>query len=86
MEDKVKEVLVYAEEGVITAEIFPNSDAFAGASDEDIAASMRELINRINKSLPSAKTIRKIRIRKTGFDKTTSKKIRRNQTEKGETI
>lgn len=86
MEDKVKEVLVYAEEGVITAEIFPNSDAFPGVSDEDIAASMRELINKINENLPSAKTIRRIRLRKTEFDKTTSKKIRRNQTEQGEAI
>ena len=86
MEDKVKEVLVYAEESVITAEIFPNSDAFAGASEEEIANALRELINKINKNLPSAKTIRKIRLRKSEFDKTTSKKIRRNQTEQGETI
>lgn len=86
MEDKVKEVLVYAEEGVITVEIFPNSDAFAGASEEEIANALRELINNINENLPSAKTIRKIRLRKSEFDKTTSKKIRRNQTEQGETI
>ena len=86
MEDKVKEVLVYAEEGVITAEIFPNADVFAGSSDEEIANATRELINRINENLPSAKTIRKIRVRKSEFDKTTSKKIRRNQAEKGEII
>ncbi len=86
MVDKVKEVLVYAEEGVITAEIFPNYDIFANAAEEEIAASLNELIKNINEALPSAKTIRRVRMRKNEFDKTTSKKIRRNQAEKGEII
>ena len=84
--DKVKEVLVYAEEGVITAEIFPNYDIFANAAEAEIAASINELIKNINDSLPSAKTIRRVRLRKNEFDITTSKKIRRNQAEKGEII
>ncbi|MGN0596953.1 MAG: AMP-binding protein [Ruminiclostridium sp.] len=86
MVDKVKEVLVYAEDGVITAEIFPNYDIFADASAEEIGAAINELIKNINETLPSSKTIRRIRLRKSEFEKTTSKKIRRNQTEKGEII
>lgn len=86
MVDKVKEELVYAEEGIITAEIFPNYDIFANASEEEIKASLNGLIKNINETLPSAKTIRRVRMRKNEFDKTTSKKIRRNQAEQGEII
>lgn len=64
MVDKVKKVLVYAEEGIITAEIFPNYDIFANASEEEIKASLNGLIKNINETLPSAKTIRRVRMRK----------------------
>ncbi len=82
MVDIAKELLVYAEDGVITLEVFPNSDICADI--DEAAAKLHAIIDEINTTLPSAKTIRKLRVRDVEFDKTTSKKIRRNQPLKGE--
>ncbi len=82
----VAEVLVYAEDGVITAEIFPSAEYCKDMSDEDVKAEIKSLIDGINKTVTSSKTIRKIRMRDIEFDKTTSKKIRRNQPVKGNAI
>ncbi len=84
--DMVTEVLVYDEESVITAEVFPNSDECADMSKEAIAEKLTEIIKHINSTLPSAKTIRRLRIRDCEFDKTTSKKIKRNQSIKGDAV
>lgn len=80
--DWISEILVYAEDGQITAEIYPNQE-FSG----DVPALFKEKVAQINKTVSSAKAIRKLRIRDTEFEKTTSKKIKRNQTgEKGAEI
>lgn len=84
--DLAAEVLVYAEDGVITAEIFPNAELSAGRSREELASEFNETIRNINSGLPSAKTIRRLRIRDTEFEKTTSKKIKRQQSVKGEQV
>lgn len=84
--DMVAEVMVYAEEGFITAEIFPSAEYFAGKTSDEINAEISELIKVINTTVTSAKTIRKIRIRNEEFDKTTSKKIKRQQTKQGDLI
>lgn len=84
--DIITEVLVYAEDGMITAEIYPNHDYCAEMSRDDIAAQLTELIKQINTTLTSSKTIRRIRVRDVEFDKTTSKKIKRAQSIKGELI
>lgn len=76
------EILVYGEDGVITAEIFPNKDVCADI--DEAAAKLHEIIDNINKTLPSAKTIRKLRLRNKEFDKTPSRKIKRQQSEQGE--
>ncbi len=81
MIDIIKELLIYAEDGVITAEVFPNSDICADI--DEAAAQLHTIINDINKTMPSAKNIHRLRVRTVEFDKTTSKKIRRNQPEKG---
>lgn len=80
------EVLIYAEDGVITAEIFPNPEAGKTMSRADILQKLNEEIREINAALTSAKTIRKLRIRDTEFEKTTSKKIKRQQQVKGELV
>lgn len=82
--DIAAEVLVYAEDGFITAEIFPNAEACAEMSSEEIGEAFKKIITDINKTLTSAKMIRRLRIRDKEFEKTTSKKIRREQLEKGE--
>ncbi|MGN0666665.1 MAG: AMP-binding protein [Huintestinicola sp.] len=80
--DWISEILVYAENGQITAEIFPNPE-FKG----DVAALFKEKTAQVNKTVSSAKAIRKLRIRNIEFEKTTSKKIKRQQTgEKGAEI
>lgn len=71
----VSEILVYDDNGVITAEIFPDPE-FKG----DVETSFREHAKNINRTLSSAKSVRKLRIRDCEFEKTTSKKIKRNQT------
>lgn len=84
--DFISEVLVYSEDGVITAEIFPNADYCKDMTAEEIAVLFREKVKMINKTLISSKTIHGLRIRSVEFEKTTSKKIRRNQPIKGNRI
>ncbi|MGN0613342.1 MAG: AMP-binding protein, partial [Porcipelethomonas sp.] len=79
--DWIAEILVYAENGQITAEIFPDQ-TFEG----DIPKLFREKTDAVNKTVSPAKAIRKLRIRNTEFDKTTSKKIKREQSIKGDEI
>lgn len=80
------EVLVYAEESIITAEIFPNPEESAGLSSEELNKTFHEIVDKINQTLPSSKTIRRLRIRDREFDKTTSKKIKRAQSFQGELV
>ncbi|MGN1412477.1 MAG: AMP-binding protein [Oscillospiraceae bacterium] len=75
----VKEVLVYAKDYVVTAEIFPNLEYAKDNNIIDIQAQLQSDIDNINLTLPSAKTIRKLIIRNVEFEKTTSKKIKRSQ-------
>lgn len=84
--DIIGDVLVYAEEGVITAEIYPNADYCKDMDKAAVAQALNDLIKEINTTVTSAKTIRRIRLRDVEFDKTTSKKIKRQQPLKGEII
>lgn len=82
--DFISEILVYSDENIICAEIFPNKELYP---DDNIVAKMfRETVDAINKTVPTSKAIRRIRIRENGFDRTSSKKILRNQSEKGRII
>ena len=81
--DMVAEVLVYAEEGFITAEIVPNPEYFKDKTAEMVAEELKALIKEINTTLTSSKTVRRIRLRDKEFEKTTSKKIKRQQSEQG---
>ena len=80
--DLAAEVLVYAEDGFITAEIYPNAEVCPDI--DEAAEKLNGIIAEINKTLPSAKTIRRLRVRDREFDKTTSKKIKRTQSYQGE--
>ena len=74
----VKEIVVYASDGAVTAEIFPNPDYVS----EDIQAEMQAKIDEVNATFPPAKRIVKFLLRKTEFPKTASKKIIRSQIHK----
>ena len=67
-------------ETVITAQIFPNFDKAREMGVEDISEIsdiIKKEIQELNKKLPIFKQIRGIEIRKTEFEKTTTKKIKR---------
>lgn len=83
--DMISECVVVGrkEEGsdtvVLTAIIYPDRTKFEdGATDEDILALLKAEIDKINRKLVSYKQIRKIELRDTEFEKTTTRKIRRN--------
>ena len=98
--DVVAECMVYGEEGdhdvIVTAAIFPNypviEEQLAGegiARDDDrFDSRVREIITKavkeVNEKLPSFRRIMKICIRKTEFVKTTTRKIKRTDENRGE--
>ncbi len=81
--DLIAECLVYTENGVITIEVFPNAEFCAEMTADEIGKSLQKIILETNRTLPSSKTIHRLRIRETEFEKTTSKKIKRQQTSQG---
>lgn len=84
--DLIGDVLVYSEDSVITAEIYPAAEAVKNLSESEIEAAVLEIVDGVNKTVASAKTIRRVLLRTTEFEKTTSKKIKRNQPEHGRRI
>ena len=62
----VREVVVSAENGIITAEVFAENET-----------EIRTRIATLNRELPSYKRIQKVKFRKSAFEKTTTQKIRR---------
>ena len=74
----VAEVLVYEEEGQITAEIYPNEDYVAKKRIQDIQKELSDHMDEMNRSLPMFKQVRRIKLRNTEFEKTTSRKIKRH--------
>ncbi len=84
--DYISEILVYSDDSVICAEIFPNTDLYPDCSSEELETKFREAVDSINKTVPPAKAIRRLRIRDKEFDKTASKKIVRKQSEQGRII
>jgi len=65
----------------LTAVIFPNTalfeEKFANAEGTDIYKEIQKEITALNKKLPSFKQIHKLEFRKTEFEKTSSRKIKR---------
>ena len=63
----------------LVAVIYPNYDKFEkDCSDENVKATILASIRAINRDLPSFKQVSRIELRKTEFEKTTSKKIKRH--------
>lgn len=73
----VAEVLVYGENNLITAEIYPNQEYKEQAGIKDCQVALQEIMDEINKNVPLYKRIHTIKVRETPFEKTTSKKIKR---------
>lgn len=64
-------------EVVLTAVVYPAFDQFKGKEISEIADEVKARILEVNKILPSFKQIRNVEIKKTEFEKTTTKKIKR---------
>ncbi len=64
-------------ETVITALVYPDYEFLAGKNDDEVLEAIKASVSTVNKTLPTYKQIHGIEIRKTEFDKTTSKKIKR---------
>ncbi len=84
--DVIGDVLVYSEDSVITAEFFPAAEAAKNLSEAEIEEKLLEAVDRVNKTVTSAKAIRRVLIRDSEFEKTTSKKIKRRQSVQGRRI
>lgn len=76
--DPINEIVVYDKDGTITAQIYPNPDY----ESTDIKAEIQAEIDRINDTLPAAKQLHRIVYRDSEFEKTASRKIKRNLIEK----
>ncbi len=81
----VAECIVYSSSGdVITAEVLPDGEAIAAKikkdkpDEKEIFNALNDVIRNINKKLPSYKRIKKLIIRSSEFDKTTTQKIKRH--------
>ncbi len=62
----------------LVAVIFPNYEKMEGASESEVRTAIQKSITELNKKLPSFKQIHKLEFRKTEFEKTTSRKIKRH--------
>lgn len=62
----------------LVAVIFPNYDKDPNMSENDLRSAIQKEIATLNKKLPSFKQLHKLEFRKTEFEKTTSKKIKRH--------
>lgn len=75
----VKDCLVREEDGLISIEILPQAEFFAGKSDDEILKYFESLTDIINSGKPSTHQISKISIRKEDFKRTGAMKVSRNQ-------
>ncbi|MBR4014373.1 MAG: long-chain fatty acid--CoA ligase, partial [Clostridia bacterium] len=63
----------------LVAIVYPDLTKFApNQSESEILGAIEKAINQMNKRLPSHKQIKKVELRDTEFEKTTSKKIKRH--------
>lgn len=74
----VCEVVVYADQGKITAEIYPDIQYAEKNDISDIEKELNSCITKLNADLPRFKQINAVKLRDTEFEKTTTKKIKRN--------
>lgn len=78
--DLIVEVLVYAENDKIVAEIFPDYAYAKSQGIEDIKAAVEEAVDKMNMTAKASHIISVVKIRKTPLERTESGKIRRYET------
>ncbi|MCR4615298.1 MAG: acyl--CoA ligase [Clostridiales bacterium] len=77
----VEEVMVFAENDLIIAEIYPNyvNAATLNIEEDELKCKLESLINSINEDAKSAHIISEVRLRTEPFEKNGTGKIKRNQ-------
>lgn len=75
----VNEVVVFEREHKIMAEIYPDIQYAEKNSITDIEAAINSAVVQLNSTLPKFKQINSVKLRDTEFEKTTTKKIKRNK-------
>lgn len=75
--DEVQEVLVYEENEIIIAEIFPDEEYRKKIGDENLQEYFDKICKEINSKRPLYKKVGKVKLRESEFEKNTSKKILR---------
>lgn len=78
-EKLIEEILVYGENDIICAEVYPNLQVADALGIIDLERTVDEIIQKHNQELPSYKKILKSHIRYLPFEKTSSKKIIRDK-------
>lgn len=80
----IAESLVYGEKGdIVSCEILPDEETIRSRlkkkniTEEEMKSVINEAVRSINRHLPSYKRIKKVTLRRDGFDKTTTHKIKR---------
>lgn len=81
-ESVISEVVVYAKDNKIVAEILQNPDETGTADSREAEQIIKGAIDRINEGLPPYKRIQTIKLRDEDFEKTTSGKIKRHTLDK----
>lgn len=76
----VSEVVVFEKDGRIAAEIYPDMDYARAEGIPDVEAALHEAVARLNRTLPAFKQIGGLSIREKEFEKTATKKIKRERT------
>lgn len=86
----VKEVVAYsasnsdcADDVYVAAMIYPDPAQAEGLASYEVLRSLQEAVDALNKRLPVYKQVQMIHVRETEFEKTASKKIRRELIAKG---
>ena len=75
----VSEVLVYAENDAIAAEVYPNADYAAQAGIADVNAALEALTDRLNETAQLSHTVAKLIVRDTQLERTSTGKILRRR-------
>lgn len=75
--DEVQEVLVYEENGIIIAEIYPDEEYRKKIGDENLQEHFDKIRKEVNSKRPLYKQVGKVKLRESEFEKNTSKKILR---------
>lgn len=75
----LKDCLVTEDDGIISVEILPRAEAFAGKSDEEIYKFFLDVTNKVNLELPTTHRVAKVKVRKEDFKRSGAMKVLRNQ-------